>query len=222
FDPVNGIVQATTFLNTDGFFNTMGFYSYSKPFLDRKYVVSLNGSANFNNNISYINSEENIARNWVLSQGLSIRINPKEWLEVNPGLRYSYNTTKNSLNGRNNTNINTWSMNMDSRVYFIPTLVWGLDVSKLSNSGYAQSVDANPFIINTYLEKQFLQGNRGAIRLQAFDLLNEQVNISRTVTENSIIDSRSNRLARYFMLTLSYRFQKFAGGSTMSNDPDRS
>src|SRR5690606_12538941 len=33
FDPVNGIVQATTFLNTDGFFNTMGFYSYSTPFL---------------------------------------------------------------------------------------------------------------------------------------------------------------------------------------------
>ena len=215
FDPINGVVQSTTFLNTDGYYNARGFYSYSKPFLDRKYVVSINGSANFSNNISYTDSQENTAQNWVLTQGLNVKINPKEWLEVTPGVRYAYNTTQNSLSNSNNTNVQTWSMDMDSKIYFVPTLVWGIDLSKMSNSGYVQSVDANPFIINTYIEKQFLQGNRGAIRLQAYDLLNEQVNISRAVTENSIIDSRSNRLARYFMLTLSYRFQKFAGGGSM-------
>src|SRR5690606_12243908 len=214
-DPINGLVQSTTFLNTDGYYNARGFYSYSKPFFDRKYVVSVNGSANFNNNISYTNSEENTAKNWVFAQGLNIKINPKEWLEVTPGVRYSYNTTQNSLSARNNTNVQTWSMDMDSKIYFVPTLIWGIDLSKMSNSGYVQSVDANPFIINTYIEKQFLQGNRGSVRLQVYDLLNEQVNISRNVTENSIIDSRSNRLARYFMLTLSYRFQKFAGGGSM-------
>src|SRR5690606_22589421 len=46
FDPVNGVVQATTYLNTNGFYNANGFYSYSKPFFDRKYVLSFNGSAN--------------------------------------------------------------------------------------------------------------------------------------------------------------------------------
>jgi len=219
FDPINGVVQATSYLNADGYYSTRGFYNYSKPFFDRKYVVSLNGSANFNNNISYTNDEENIAKNWVLTQGLNIKINPQEWLEVTPGVRYSYNTTTNTISDRNNTNIKTWSLDLDSKIYFVPTFVWGFDLSKMSNSGYSQNVDANPFIINTYVEKQFLQGNRGAIRLQAYDLLNEQVNISRTVTENSIIDSRSNRLARYFMLTLSYRFQKFAGGTgSVSSD----
>src|SRR5690606_15983012 len=215
FDPINGVVQSTTFLNTDGYYNARGFYSYSKPFLDRKYVVSINGSANFSNNISYTDSQENTAQNWVLTQGLNVKINPKEWLEVTPGVRYAYNTTQNSLSNSNNTNVQTWSMDMDSKIYFVPTLVWGIDLSKMSNSGYVQSVDANPFIINTYIEKQFLQSNGGSIRLQAYDLLNEQVNISRAVTENGIIDSRSNRLARYFMLTLSYRFQKFAGGGSM-------
>src|SRR5690606_10124942 len=147
-------------------------------------------------------------------QGLNVKITPNEWLDVTPGVRYSYNTTQNSLNDRNNSNINTWSLDINSRVYFVPTFLWGFDLSKMSNTGYAQSVDANPLIINTYIEKQFLSGNRGTIRLQAYDLLNQQVNISRSITENSQIDSRSNRLARYFMLTLSYKFQKFAGGST--------
>jgi len=109
------------------------------------------------------------------------------------------------------------SLDLYSRIYFAPTFLSGLDLSKMSNTGYAQNVDANPLIINTYVEKQFLPGNRATIRLQAYDLLNEQVNISRSITENSQIDSRSNRLARYFMLTLSYRFQNFAGGSAPTN-----
>ena len=217
-DPVNGLVQETSYLNANGYYTARGFYNYSKPFLKRKYVVSINGSANFNNNISFANSEENIAKNWVLSQGLNVKINPNEWLDVTPGVRYTYNTTQNSLNDQNNSNINTWSLDLNSRVYFLPNLLWGFDLSKMSNTGYAQSVDANPLIINTYVEKQFLPGNKATIRLQAYDLLNEQVNISRSITENSQIDSRSNRLARYFMLTLSYRFQNFAGGSTTPNN----
>jgi len=214
FSDLYGLVQETQYLNTDGFYSMRGFYNYSKSFLKRKYVVSVNGSINYNNNLSFVDSEKNIAKNWVLSQGLNLQINPKEWLEIMPGLRYSFNTTQNSLANTNLRNIKTWSYNMNSKVYFIPTLVWGLDLSKMTNNGYSNDVDANPFVIDSYIEKQFLKSNRGAIRLHAFDLLNEQVNISRNVTENSILDSRSNRLARYFMLSLTYRFQKFATNAT--------
>jgi hypothetical protein len=34
--------------NVDGYYSVTGFYAYSKPYQNRKYVVSLNGSANFN------------------------------------------------------------------------------------------------------------------------------------------------------------------------------
>src|SRR5690606_14815845 len=133
------------------------------------YVFSINGSASYNNNISFTDDEKNTARNWVLSQGVNMQINPKEWLEVMPGVRYSYNTTNNTLNNRTNADISTWSFNMSSKIYFIPTLFWAVDLSKMSNNGYSQSVDANPFIINTYIEKQFLKGKNGSIRLSGFD-----------------------------------------------------
>ncbi|MEI8059247.1 MAG: outer membrane beta-barrel protein, partial [Ferruginibacter sp.] len=38
--------------NVNGFFNLLGFYTYSKPYKNRKYVITLNGSANFNHNIN--------------------------------------------------------------------------------------------------------------------------------------------------------------------------
>ena len=179
----------------------------------------------YNNDVSYATATRvengetnfatarNIAKNWVLSQNINFRYNPKETVEITPGVRYTYNTTANTVNSGNNRNISTWALTLNGSVNLTPTWVFGADVAKTSNNGYSSSVDANPLIINTYIEKQFFKGKTGAIRFHAFDLLNEQTNVSRSVTENMIIDSRSNRLARYFMLTVSYRFSNFAGGS---------
>lgn len=215
-----GLVQETKYLNTSGNYNARGFYHYAKPFNNRKYVVSLRGSANFNNNIAYANSVENVAKNWVLTQGINVQINPKDWLELRPGIDFTYNTTKNSLQSRSNQNVTTWAASMYGNIFITPTLLWNIDVAKTSNNGYVGSVQANPLIINTFLEKQFFKNKNGMLRLQAFDLLNEQISISRTVAENRITDSRTNRLARYFMLSFTYRFQKFAGkaGAAMPED----
>ncbi|WP_257659187.1 TonB-dependent receptor [Parapedobacter lycopersici] len=219
-----GLVQAIEYLNTNGFYNTRGFYNFAKPFADRAYTLSFNGMIAYNNNVSYTTAgmpggeagtfatERNIARNWVLSQGVSFRYNPKETIEISPGVRYTYNTTRNTVSSGNNRDVSTWAVTLNGSVNFTPTWILGADFEKTSNNGYSSSVGANPMIINTYVEKQFLRGRNGAIRFQAFDLLNEQIDISRNVIDNTITDSRSNRLARYFMLTLSYRFSNFAGG----------
>lgn len=214
---IYGRVQETNYLNTDGFYNGRAFYNFSKAFQKRTYVISANGSANFNNNVSFIDNEKNLAKNWVLSQGLNFQVNLDEWLELMPGINYTYNTTKGSLDSRNSRDINTLSLNFNSKVYVVPSLHWALELSKMSNDGYASNINTNPFIINTYVEKTFLKGQQGAIRLHAFDLLDQQVNISRTVSDNSDLESRSNRLTRYFMLSLTYKFQKFAGSSA-AND----
>src|SRR5690606_11671890 len=103
-----GLVQATEYLNTNGFYNTRGFYNFSKPFADRKYTLSFNGMAAYTNNVSYTTAElpndgevyfdtqRNMARNWILSQGINFRYNPKETIEISPGVRYTYNTTHNT------------------------------------------------------------------------------------------------------------------------------
>lgn len=215
-DPELGVVQQTTYLNTDGAYNLRAFYNYSIPVLNRALVFSFMGFGSHNNNISFTDDEKNVGKNWMVSQGLNLRFIPRETLEITPGVRYTYNTTSNSLNtGRTgvNNDISSWALTLNTSVNITPTLIFGGDLSKTTNNGYNAAVGANPFIINAYLEKQFLKGRNGAIRFQAFDILDEQTNVSRNVTEHLINDSRSNRLGQYFMLTLSYRFQNFAGGS---------
>ncbi|RRN77672.1 hypothetical protein EIM50_18415, partial [Pseudoxanthomonas sp. SGD-10] len=141
-------------------------------------------------------------------------------LEVVPSVSYTYNTNNNTINTRSNTEIHTWSTAFDSKIYFTKTFLWGAQADKNFNRGY-NNIGANPFIINTYLEKQFFKGNTGALRLTAFDLLDENTAISRSVADNYILDSRSNRLSRYFMLTFTLRLNKFAGSSNPIDDSNR-
>jgi len=213
-----GMVSQTEYLNeADPVYNLSSFYHFGKSLKEKTYNLMLMGGINYNKNISYTaddlsatTGEKNIANNWVFSQGLMFRYNPSENLEINPGVRYSYNYTRNTLGDFNN-NVSTWTPTLIGSVNITPSTIFGADISKSFNSGYGALTDANPFIINSYIEQKLLKGQRGTIRFQAFDLLNEQTNLSRTVQENMTLDRQTNRLGRYFMLTFTFKLQKFSG-----------
>jgi hypothetical protein len=211
------VLQNTTYTNADGFYTLNGFYAFSKPFQDKKYVVRLRGSAFYNNNISFVDNLSNTGKNLILSQRLGFQINPTEWLDIEPSGTYTYNKNNNTINTRANTEVNSWTTSLDSKIYFLKTWVWGTSLDKTFNSGY-NSISTNPFIINTYLEKQFFKGKKGSLKLQAFDLLDQSTSLSYTATSTSTILSQSNRLSRYFMLSFTFNISKFAGSNTTVPD----
>jgi len=219
-DPQLGVINETEYLNTNGYYQGNLYYNYQHPLINKTLVPTYGGFSRFENGVSYNQDNKIVSQNFMLSQNFRLRYLPTEKLEITPGISYTYNNTQNSnLGGRGagNNEITQWAITFNGSVNITPTFFVGGDLAKTTNNGYSAVVGSNPFIINAYLEKQFLKGRTGSIRFQAYDLLNEQTNVSRSITENMINDSRTNRLARYFMLTLSYRFNTMAGGST-NND----
>jgi hypothetical protein len=204
-----GAIQETQYLNTDGYYTASGFYTFSKPFKNRKYTLSLNGNLNYSNNISFINSQKNTGKNFVGTQGLNVDIRLNDWLEMGIGGSFTYNGTKNSLSYQSNTGVRTYTVSSNGKIYFPEKFVLSYDLNKTFNNGYG--VTANPFIINGYLERQFSKNNQFSMRIQAFDLLDQNTNISRTVNANIITDTRTNKLGQYFMLSFNFRLQKFKG-----------
>lgn len=204
-----GAIQETQYLNADGYYNASGFYAFSKPFQNRKYTLSLNGNLSYSNNISFINSLKNTGKNFVGTQGLNVDIRLKDWLEIGAGGSFTYNQAKNSLTPLANTEVRSYTVSSNGKIYFPAKLVLSYDLNKTFNSGYG--VTANPFIINGYLERQFSKNNQFSIRLQVFDLLNQNTSISRSVNANSITDTRTNKLGQYFMLSFNFKLQQFKG-----------
>ncbi|MBL0056033.1 MAG: outer membrane beta-barrel protein [Chitinophagaceae bacterium] len=203
--------------NVNGYYNLLGFYAYSKPFKNRKYVITVNGSANYNHNVNLIDSIRNIGQNWVLNQGFTFEFNYKEWLELGAGISYGLNdvkyknTTAKSVSTLQNSSSNNWTFSHNINIDFTKTLTLKYDIDYTINNGLASSVSRNLVIMNASLEQQLFKKKNGVIRLAAYDLFKQNTNISRNVSANAITDTRTNRLTRYFMLSFTYRLQKFVG-----------
>ncbi|WP_207425712.1 TonB-dependent receptor [Pedobacter sp. SYSU D00535] len=206
-DP-DSLKQYTSFINTDGFYTARGNYAFSRPFNERKYVLTYYGAGNYSNNIAFTNNERNIGKNFVLTQGFKFRFDLADIINTEINTSYSFNTTNYSAPGFNERKLHTYYIGLEGRNYFFKDLTLGYDFSQTINQGY-NSGNPNPTILSLYLEHRFLKGNKGSIRLQGNDLLNQNTGISRDVFDNEIVDRRNNRLARYFLLSFNYRLQQF-------------
>jgi hypothetical protein len=161
--------------------------------------------------VNFVDDQKNNGKNLIISQGASFQLNPAQWIELNPGLNYTANKNTYSISAQQNTKVSTWNFTFNGKAYIRKTWILGADFTKALNKGYTSGFAVNPFIMNTYLEKQFLKNKAASLRFQIFDVYNENTSVSRSVSANSITDTRSNRLARYAMLTFSLKLQKFNG-----------
>jgi hypothetical protein len=209
--------QLTIPENVNGYYNILSFYTFSKPYKNRKFVLTFNGSANYNHNINLIDSNRSIGRNWILSQGFNFEFNYKDWLELGTGISYGLNDvhynnpTGSTLSTLQNSSSNSWTFSHNINIDITKTLILKYDIDYTINTGLASSVTKNLAIMNASLEKQLFKKKNGVIKIAAYDLFKQNSNISRNVSANSIIDTRTNRLTRYFLASFTYRLQKFMG-----------
>lgn len=204
-------ITETRFLNTSGAYKVNGNYSISKQLSDRRYNLSLSGSASYDHRISMSASQKNINTVMTFIERFGPRINPNDWFEINPNVSYNYTKSTNTLPGFRDTKTNTLALNLDGRMYFLNSWLFGYSASKNYVSGIDANVTSNPFVVNAYIEKEFFN-RRGRVTFQAFDILNQNNFVSRDNSEDGgYTDTKSNALSRYFMLRLSMRLQKWTG-----------
>jgi hypothetical protein len=208
-------IQETRYLNSNGYYTVFAFYNISRPIQNRKFVFNIGGNITYNNNVSYVTDSadaitKNVGRNWILGQRFAVDIRIKKWLETSFSVNYSLNSSRYSLLETPNSNTTAWVLSHSSRFFLPKDFILSYEIDQTLNSGYADNVNANPLIINATLEKQLFKKKNASIKLQAFDLLNEQTNITRSVSGTSIVDTRTNRLGQYFMLSFIFRLNKFS------------
>lgn len=202
--------QETSYINTDGFYSARAGYSLSIPLAKRKYVFTYYGGSNYSNNVSFTNSERNVGRNMVLTQGLKFRLDLEDRMDTELNTSYSYNTTAYSGSSFTDRYTNQVNLGIQGRNYFFKRWILGYNFSQVFNKGFNAAIN-NPSLLSFYLEHRFLKGKKGSLRLQGFDLLNQNTGVSRDVFDNEIVDRESNRLSTYFLVSFNFRLQHFGG-----------
>lgn len=207
-DVYGSFKNETRYININGNNKQSVDYSISKQSNDRKYNLSLTGSIDKNRRVAMSNSVKTTSDTWGFKESLGPRINPTDWLEINPYVSYDFNKTSYSIADGITQKI--WSISLDGNIYFLKNMQFGYALSKNYVSGINNNVTNNPFVINTMLQMKVFK-NKGALQLRAYDLLNQNNFINRTTSDNGFTEIATNPNSRYVMLNLSMNLQKWTG-----------
>ncbi len=201
----------TRFLNASGVYRVGGNYSISKQLADRKYNLSLNGSVNHNHNVAMARDVSYTTSSWNMNNRFGPRINPTEWLEINPNVGYSFIKSSTTQVGANGNLTKTLSFNIDGKFIAWQSWIIGYNASKNFVSGISANITSNPFVVNSYLQKE-LWKRRATLTFQAFDIFNQNNFVARNNSDDGgYTDTKTNALSRYFMIRASVRLQKWTG-----------
>ena len=211
-DVYNSLKNETRYVNINGNKTHNAEYTVSKQMSDRKYSLAFSGNIENATRVSMSNNEMNTAETWGFKESFGPKINPTKWLEINPYVSYDYNKTNYSLPRSTDVEQKIWAISLDGNIYFLKNFQFGYALSKNYVSGIGNNVTNNPFIINTMLQMKVFK-NKGSLQLRAYDLLNQNNFINRTISANAITETITNPNSRYVMLNLSMNLQKWTGAA---------
>ena len=211
---VNGIAlqrgtQLSFPVNVSGYQSMRGLLTYGVPAKIMKSNFNLTTSMNYNRVPALINGASNIAKNYSLSQGLVISSNISESFDFTVGYTANYTIVKNTLQKQSDNNYLNQTITGQLSWIFWKGFVFTSNLNTTIYKGLSAEFDQSIWYWNAGLGYKFLKDQSLELKLNAFDLLNQNNSIAREVTETYIEDRESNVLTRYFMITATYRIGNF-------------
>lgn len=209
--------QVSQPVNVNGAYNISGNLVNAIPF--KREHTSLNATTNFNlsRDVSYINNIKGITNNFTVNQGLSFNYVFRELFDFAANGGVNYNGARYSVQKDNNRDYFNYYFSFDFNLNLPLGFNVGFDLDYTFNTGLAAGYNQSAAMLNAFLSKSVFRNGQGLIKLQGFDLLNQNVSISRNVGENYIEDVQARVLQRFCLLSFSYFLNHFSSGEKRGN-----
>lgn len=187
-----------------------GSVSYTTPIRPIKIKASLRTGSNLTRSINIINDQEQNVNTLEPYVRLSLENTNNDVVSLSLSGEYNYKQNRYSINTQANNDFGTQIYNAS----FLLTLPrsWYIDADyKLQIYSEEQFGDENTLqLFNASISKGFMN-DRLTLKLSAFDILNQNQGLSRTITDTYIQESISNSIQQYFMLSFVYKLSEFSG-----------
>lgn len=117
-----------------------------------------------------------------------------------------YSNTINNLNPTPSTTYD-WTINGNLVLHLPYSINIGSDINYTTRKGYS-NFDLDETIWNASIDKSLFKG-KGILALRWNDILRQQLNIRQIIGDNFISYNKYNTLTSYFILSFSYKLNKF-------------
>lgn len=208
-------IQTSKPVNVEGNQNLYTHLFINKQYkLNKKFQFSIGGGWNidFNKNYVIANNRRGFARAFNFRPQFNSSINWKDVIEWNISHSRGFGKTKYDNNVFNDIDINTHRTQTELVVRWPKNIVWESSLSYNYNSNVAPGLQKTAALLNGGVTFLFLKDQKGQLKLSAFDLLNQNINLWRYTSDNSVIDRQINILQRYYLFTFTYNIRNFKAG----------
>jgi Outer membrane protein beta-barrel family/Carboxypeptidase regulatory-like domain len=216
FDEVDTLgIKTTRPVNVNGVVNAVSDINWGFPVkLIKGTSFNLGNRMNWYRGKQFVNKAENTIT--VFSAGPDARLDmnlAKDKLNIGLSGRFNYYKTTYSLQSALNTEYLQQEYGTELNWQLPKNFYLSTDFTYTISSRRAQGFNLNVPLWNAACSKQFLKYNRGEVKLSVYDLLNQNVGISRNTNQNYIEDARTRILQRFFLLSFTYSLSKSGLGT---------
>lgn len=204
--------STTTYENVDLTYNSYLGINWNQSHKKEKRTFRYGFGVSFNYNF------EKGLTNTVLyeSRGFSMRplVNMTwsidELITISPSYRFALNTTNYKNYNFDNAQNFVHNGKIEITSYWPKKLVVGSDFGYTYNSNIATGYKKDFYLWNVSVGYNFFK-DQFLAKVKVYDLLDQNLNSTRTITPTAIVDSENTVLKRYVMFSLTYKLEKFAG-----------
>lgn len=201
--------QISSYMNVDGVISISSSLGYSIRRKQDKNTLQINMdvSMNYAQNKNFVN--DRLAASRTLNASPNVRINYDRQGLLTVSAMYAPTITKVNYNYASGQNqqfaIHNIQGTMD--LYPLKNLTWRNFIGITYNGSLPEDFTKTIFFWNMELSYLTLKNKRGEFKLKVYDLLRQNKNLSRTVSQNYIESAQSNNLQQYIMLTFKYHIR---------------
>lgn len=186
--------------------NYLGAYGGGAiPLIKQVFTLDPSFGYSYGNRYSFVNGDRNALTTHSLETGLDLELYT-DVVEFGFGGNYTLGQNLNSISPELNLTNNIYGLSSDLRIY----LPWKMEIAtdfRYNNyNNLSEEFNINTFIWNASIEQNLGKNKNWTIAASAYDMLNQNTKINRTAFANRVTDSRTAIIARYFMFSLSYKF----------------
>ena len=198
--------RVTTPINSNGNYRLWCSLNWTEPIIKKQLNINVSAHSSTLNRVVIINNVTNNLKTYEIRPTLRLSYTSKKSLETNLTCMYRWSevgavNSKNILRGLNVLHESNIGLPFKFR--------WSYNVSYTYNNGINSNFQQSFLLVSTSIDKSFEKMRKLSLRFQVFDIFNDYPTVSRRVGDSYFEDISVNRLGRYMLFSVIYKFTSF-------------
>lgn len=203
YDSLGRAVSSPT--NINGNYHANLWLGGGFPILKRWMEIDYRLNSNISRNLSFVNDKLNTTESYGVGPELTLS-KELEWMEIGINGDYNYNETRQTISINSNQHYYSYGGGGDLTLRLPKKFFITGDVKYTNNGNRTPGYNLEITTVNATVSKAFFKRDALTVVLEGYDLLNQNVNNTRFVNSNSIVDRKTQVIKRFFLFRLIYKF----------------